>query len=147
MRTVTYVTEDGLGRMKRHFRNDQPTPLAIYAGDGEKLTQDVEYIGNMLPNITGIAGCHSGSDGQYWQLSTSNGCLTSDVAKMREMDRAVGAPQIDYVETKAGICKAGFTGSGQKRRWLKAHKRVDSDAGYSDPCPGDFKSQVPQEVI
>ena len=146
MRTVTYVTADGLGMMKRHFRDGETIPLAIYGGDGEKLSSDVEYKGN-LPSVIGIAGGHSGSKGSYWQLSTSNGCLASDVAKMQEMDRAVGAPQIDYVEVKPGICKAGFAGKGQKNRWLTAHKRVDSDAGYSDPVTGDFKSQVPAEVI
>jgi len=146
MRTVTYVTEDGLGMIKRHFRDDQTIPLAIYDGVGVKLTQGIEFKGD-VPSVIGIAGCHSGAKGSYWQLSTSNGCLASDVEKMQEMDRAVGAPQIDYVEVKPGICKAGFTGEPQKNEWLTRHKRVDADAGYSGPCPGDFKSQVPEEVI
>ena len=81
--------------------------------------------------------------GGYWQRSTANGVVPHRGAIKRAMaaDAKVGAPAIDY--DKQG--RACFTSSVQKRQWMRAHKRVDLDAGYKDPCPGDFRDQYPPE--
>ena len=77
----------------------------------------------------------SGREG-YWQLSVSNGVPSRQLQKAKRIDHELGVP-IDYVQ-KGPMAMAAFTSASQKRKWLRAHKRVDMDAGYRDPCPGDF---------
>ncbi|MHC4235086.1 MAG: hypothetical protein ACYSUQ_08215 [Planctomycetota bacterium] len=90
-----------------------------------------------------------GAEGGYWQLSTSNGVVgPGALRKAQELDAKLGVP-IDYVatETRNGrtAYKAAFTSAAEKRNWLKKHKRVDFDAGFRDPAPGDFRDQFPME--
>ena len=76
------------------------------------------------------------SDGNYYQISSSNGVPTHQLAKAKFIDRQLGVP-ITYL-TDGALSYAAFDNKSQKNRWLRAHKRVDHDAGYSDPAPGDF---------
>ncbi len=76
------------------------------------------------------------SDGNYYQISSSNGVPTHQVAQAKAVDRQLGVP-ITYL-TDGPISYAAFDDKSQKNRWLRAHKRVDHDAGYSEPAPGDF---------
>lgn len=91
-----------------------------------------------------------GPGGGYWQLSSSNGLMATqrELARAKRLDAKLGVP-IDYVPVKSRggrtIYRAGFESRAQKRAWLKAHRRVDFDAGYRDPAPGDFRGTVPQE--
>jgi hypothetical protein len=90
----------------------------------------------------------SGRNAEAHQLSRSNGIVgtqaTLDAAKKRDAELGVS---IDYVQThskvnargeKVGAWRAEFNGRSHKNSWLRAHKRVDRDASYGDPCPGDF---------
>lgn len=84
----------------------------------------------------------------YWQLSESNGIIGSKktVKKAAALDAQLGVgSRVDYVQTGPNAWKAGFRNKADKKAWLKAHKRVDLDAGYSDPAPGDFRGNVPNE--
>ena len=72
----------------------------------------------------------------YWQLSMSNAVGVEQEAQARKIDAALGVP-IDYVK-KGDTALAAFDSRPQKQKWLRAHKRVDHDAGYGDPAPGDF---------
>jgi hypothetical protein len=82
----------------------------------------------------------------YWQKSSTNGVCGGEAIKRRAMalDAQLGVP-IAYETTGCGTYLACFKDGPQKRAWLKAHKRVDLDAGYRDPCPGDFRGQYPME--
>jgi len=78
----------------------------------------------------------SPSDGNYYQVSSSNGVPTHQVEKAKAVDRQLGVP-ITYLQN-GPLSYAAFENRSQKNKWLRAHKRVDLDAGYSDPSPGDF---------
>ena len=82
----------------------------------------------------GVGGVKNHAGG-VWQRSLSNGCLPHTIPRRMEEDARVGAPAIEY-DRKTG--HALFEGPGQKNNWLRAHKRVDYDAGYNAPVPGDF---------
>ena len=97
---------------------------------------------------------HSGAGSKY-QYSESNGFIgtEADLRKHMAMDAKLGV-QIRYVKAKERISRTGrkmaaykavFEGRPEKQRWLKAHKRVDFDAGYGDPVPGDFRKNTPPE--
>ena len=89
------------------------------------------------------------------QLSKSNG-LVGTAATLRaqqKLDAQLGVP-INYVETHRKVNKFGntvcawraeFNDRAHKNQWLRAHKRVDLDASYGDPTPGDFAGRYPQE--
>lgn len=85
-----------------------------------------------------------GPKGGWWQKSMANGVvpLPGAIKQAKEMDAAVGAPRIEYDQRTGEAC---FSSRAEKNRWLRAHKRVDADAGYRDPAPGDFRDQVPGE--
>ena len=97
----------------------------------------------------------SGRNAEAHQLSQANGIVgtqaTLDAAKKRDAELGVS---IRYVPTHEKInargervCawRAEFNGRSHKNRWLRAHKRVDRDAGFSDPAPGDFVGRYEQE--
>ena len=89
-----------------------------------------------------------GRSGGAWQYSKSNGIIgtQADLKKQMAADAAAGV-SINYRQTHAKVNRKGqkvgawvaeFGDKYEKARWLKAHHRVDFDAGYGDPCPGDF---------
>lgn len=79
-----------------------------------------------------------------WQISQSNGFVGTmkEYKKAMEVDHNLGVP-IEYLPVRGRngntAYNAVFADRLQKRRWLKAHKRVDHDACYGDPAPGDFR--------
>ena len=74
------------------------------------------------------AGC-----GGYWQRSVSCGVPQHQVRAAKKLDTELGV-SIDYDPSG----RACFTSPTNKRAWMRAHRYVDHDAGYKDPCPGDF---------
>jgi hypothetical protein len=76
------------------------------------------------------------SDGDYYQISSSNGVPAHQVEQAKAVDRQLGVP-ITYLQD-GPIAYAAFDDRSQKNKWLRAHRRVDHDAGYSEPAPGDF---------
>lgn len=89
------------------------------------------------------------------QLSRSNGIVGTEATLRAAMKRdAVLGVSINYVKTHEKIgpngvkkCawRAEFGRRSEKNQWLRAHQRVDLDAGYRDPCPGDFRGNYPVE--
>ena len=69
----------------------------------------------------------------YWQRSVSCGVPLHQVNDAKKLDNELGV-SIDY--DKMG--RACFDDAPDKRSWMRAHHYVDHDAGYKDPCPGDF---------
>jgi hypothetical protein len=97
----------------------------------------------------------SGRNAEARQLSQANGIVgtqaTLDAARKRDAELGVS---INYVKThekrnargeKVCAWRAEFTGRSNKNRWLRAHQRVDYDASYGDPTPGDFAGRYEQE--
>jgi hypothetical protein len=117
-----------------HRKGDDAKVERVFA-DGARVLLSEPPVGKV-----------AGAEGGYWQLSESNGLIGPDAVrrKAEKLDAKLGVP-IDYVPVGRGRWKAGFKSKTEKRAWLTAHKRVDFDAGYRDPCPGDFRGQVPQE--
>lgn len=81
-----------------------------------------------------------------WQRSMANGVIgtAETLRKARALDQKLGVP-IEYHAERPGVWSAEFQDRAEKRRWLRAHRRVDMDAGYRDPAPGDFRGQYPPE--
>ena len=89
------------------------------------------------------------------QFSSSNGIAGTMAVKRaaEKLDAELGVP-IRYVPTHRSTNRDGaptfawraeFNTRSEKNNWLRAHKRYDADAGYRDPCPGDFRGSVPPE--
>jgi hypothetical protein len=91
------------------------------------------------------------------QLSRSNGIVgtlaTLRAAQKRDAELGVS---INYVKThekvgadgkKRCAWRAEFDSRSHKNNWLRKNERVDFDAGYSDPCPGDFADRYPHECV
>lgn len=91
------------------------------------------------------------------QMSRSNGIVGTKytLKKAQKLDAELGvADAVRYVKThetlnRRGHCVAAyaaeFASRADKNRWLRAHKRVDLDAGYGDPSPGTFRDRMPHE--
>jgi hypothetical protein len=81
-----------------------------------------------------------------WQESDTNGFVGDQRTKAQivALDATLGVP-IEYREVAPNVYRARFDDPAHKRKWLRAHKRVDLDAGYRDPCPGDFRGQYLME--
>lgn len=67
--------------------------------------------------------------------SLSNGVHPKQIPQAKRLDAIVGAP---YTEYDSVTGDALFSSAQHERDWLKAHQRVNRNAGYRDPCPGDF---------
>jgi hypothetical protein len=85
------------------------------------------------------------------QLSRSNGIVGTqrELRAAMKRDAELGV-SINYVKThektntfgkKVCTWRAEFNDRAHKNHWLRAHERVDLDAGFSDPCPGDFRDR------
>ena len=80
--------------------------------------------------------------------SVSNGVCGGKavLANAKAMDTKLGvADRIDYQPVGSGAYKAVFKNAADRSAWLRAHKRVDHNAGYSEPCPGDFRNMYAGE--
>lgn len=109
----TYRTADGV---KRRFLRDYSTGVVV---EGAVRSRPIRP-----------------SDGNYYQVSSSNGVPSRQVAQAEAVDRQLGVP-IKYLKD-GPLAYAAFDSRRQKQKWLKAHRRVDHDAGCGDPAPGDF---------
>lgn len=90
-------------------------------------------------------------------LSETNGFIGDEgvYKKMLKLDADLGVGDaIRYVKTQEALnrrgnrvaaYKAEFANRADKNRWLRAHKRHDKDAGYSDPAPGTWQNSTPRE--
>jgi len=82
---------------------------------------------NDVPRGTSAKGCG--------RESLSNGVHPKQIPQAKKLDAAVGAPYTDYnPETGDAI----FRDADHERNFFQAHQRVNRNAGYRDPCPGDF---------
>lgn len=80
--------------------------------------------------------------------SQSNGIVGGPdaLARAKAMDQKLGvADRIRYVPRGAGRYDAKFNNMTDRRAWLRAHKRIDFDAGYGDAAPGDYRRNTPPE--
>ena len=80
--------------------------------------------------------------------SMSNGIVGGKraLARAKAMDAKLGVDDmIRYVPRGGGRYDARFNSTANRRSWLRAHGRVDYDAGYGDPKPGDFSRNCPPE--
>jgi len=143
---------------RRRVRN--PMAFFCYTCESEGETIERQFPCGEAPWLVEVDGKIYGRDiaaewrgrnkvrgeGGAWQLSESNGIVGNDetLRSAKELDARLGAP-IDYVAAGRGRWKAKFDSREQKNHWLKVHKRVDPDAGYSDPAPGDFRGKFPGE--
>lgn len=65
--------------------------------------------------------------------SDAMGVLASQVAKAESLDKALGAPPVEYEKTKDGRhARPVFRSRRQRRDWCRAHNVVDHDGGYGD---------------
>lgn len=112
--TITETLKDGT---RRAYRKNYDT--------GEEVEIDWS---STLQVRTGEQG--------FWQLSSSCGVPLKQQKQAEKLDHELGVP-VDYVR-RGEFVQAGFSSPAQKRKWLRAHKWVDHDAGYRDPTPGDF---------
>jgi len=126
MTTYSYVSENGTRVDRKYPMGRAPKRINV---DGTWYKLDYGKLGGGL--------APSGKDRP--QHSLSNGVLPSQIPEAQAMDRRVGAPQIQYDRRGRAI----FANRFDKNRWLRAHKRIDWDSGYSDPAPGTFRGQVP----
>ena len=81
-------------------------------------------------------------------VSLSNGICggRAALAEAKEMDRRLGvSDKIEYRPMGNGAYAAVFANPKDKNAWMRANRRVDFNAGYGDPCPGDFRNKYPQE--
>lgn len=90
-------------------------------------------------------------------VSGSNGFIGDArvLADMKRLDAELGVgDKVKYIETHAShtpdgrrvaAFRAEFDSRPDRKNWLRAHKRVDYDASYSDPTPGDFSGKAPRE--
>lgn len=68
-----------------------------------------------------------------WPLiSEFAGVPDYQLAEAREYDRSIGAPAVEYVDTKDGFHAVKFETRGQRKAWLRAHGMHDRDGGYGD---------------
>lgn len=104
--------------------------------DGTTEVELVDYGTGKVMKSPPRQRTRAGQQG-YWQLSISNAVPLHQVEKAKRIDAELGV-SIDYVK-KGHAALAAFNSPTEKRRWLRAHRRVDHDACYKDPCPGDFR--------
>lgn len=86
--------------------------------------------------------------GEVEHVSYSNGVIggKSALDAAVAMDVKLGvADKIAYRPIGNGAYAAVFSSAKEKAKWMKAHKRVDTNGGYGDPCPGDFRRNTPGE--
>lgn len=101
---------------------------------------------------------HSERSAQKPILSASNGVMGTEAHLRAAMaqDAALGVDGcVRYIQSSSsrsnrtgeavGTWHAEFQSKADRNRWLRAHKRVDCDAGWHDPCPGDFRGSTPHE--
>lgn len=66
--------------------------------------------------------------------------------KAQALDRKLGVGgNVRYVEIAKGAYEAQYDSTADYDKWMKAHKRVNTNAGCGTPCPGDFRRNVPPE--
>lgn len=104
--------------------------------DGSVRTYRKDYATGKIVALGRQARRPHAAEGGQWQLSTSCGVPIKQLARAQEVDHELGC-SIDYVK-RGPFAYAAFKDAPEKRKWLRKHKWVDHDAGYRDPCPGDF---------
>lgn len=123
-------------------RNGQTTVTRRFVGGGSEVLKEPPKRGKKAKART---------------ISDSNGILGTEqvLNKAKALDAELGVSDgVRYIETIASHNRDGertaaykieFEDRGTRKKWLKAHKRYDADAGYGDPCPGDFRKNTPPE--
>jgi hypothetical protein len=82
-------------------------------------------------------GGNAGVDGCYMK-SMSMGVPVHQLAKAKKVDVALGV-NADY-EVRGKMAYKTFPYKSDMLKWMKKHKWVSHDPGYSYPVPGDFVS-------
>ena len=73
--------------------------------------------------------------------SLSNGIIGGEakLEEAKELDRKLGvADRVEYIPQGNGAYRADYKSVGDYEKWMRAHKRVNLNAGCGTPCPGDF---------
>lgn len=126
MPMYSYTSKDGTETTQKFFHMGKAPKALMVEKDGrfESFHRDVAAEWSGRRDVTTAT---------WPQVSLSNAVAPGDVKRAIEIDARLGVP-IGY--NKRGL--AVFDSRAQKQRWLKAHRRVDHDAGYGDPAPGSF---------
>lgn len=112
-----------------HRKRDGSTEITRTHDDGRK-----ELLAQEPP-----PGCPRG------HLSTSNGIVGGPAAKRihEKLDAELGIRDcVEYVPIGHGAYKAKYEDIHNFDRWMRGRRRVNHDAGYGTPAPGDFAGKV-----